>query len=238
MWKIFKQAFMDTWDSFGLSIGTVLRGLFATAGTIFLFTLIGKEKAISEMMDYIIYAVAFISFAIIPTFLWNLWLAPYRLMEKHLENELNAIRNSTKFAPSNDIEEPQKVDVSDYQNHQNFLLYEAACLWVGIEPHHPIRDQKARAKLSQLKSDIRNGRLNCVWGNALTRISDALNGNQTRTPSDNQRVSIIALKRYAEAIGNTPSFLWNVSLPSEPPNDVNDPKSGSDESTTPPTPGK
>ena len=215
-----------------------MRGLLATAGTIFLFTLIGKEKAISEMIDYFIYAAAFISFAIVPTFLWYLWLAPYRLMEKHLENELNAIRNSTKLAPSDDIEEPQKVDISYYQNNQNFLLYEAACLWVEIDPHHPIRDQKARAKLSQLKSAIRGNELNCVWGNVFTQLSDVINGNQTRTPSDNQRVSIIALKRYAEAIGDIPSFLWNVLLPTEPSNEVNDSKSRSDESTTSPTPGK
>ena len=106
---------------------------------------ISDEKAISEMMDIVMYGVVFLCLAIVPTSLWNLWLS--RLMEKRLENEINAIRNSTMFAPSDDIEEPQKVDVSDYQNHGNLLLYEAACLWVEIEPHHPIRDQKARAKL-------------------------------------------------------------------------------------------
>lgn len=219
MWDILKQAFMDTWNSIGWSCGAIFRGIAVPVGVIGLWRYFGNdEKAISEMMDIVMYGVVFLCLAIVPTSLWNLWLSPYRLMEKRLENEINAIRNSTMFAPSDDIEEPQKVDVSDYQNHGNLLLYEAACLWVEIEPHHPIRDQKARAKLSKLKSAIRSRNLKCVWGNTFTQIADLINGNQTRTPSDNQQVSMLNLRRYAEMINDVPSFLWRIQLPPEPSN--------------------
>ncbi len=223
MWEILEQAYTDTKNSLGWSIGNAIRALLIVAGTSYIyFAYFEQERAISEVMDWCISIVASILFVIIPTILWNLWLAPYRLMEKRLKSEINAIRNSTEYAPSDDIEVPQKVNVSLYQNHRNLLLYEAACLWVEIEPHHPIRDQRARAKLSQLKGDIRNHQLKCVWGTPLTQLADFINGNQTRTPSDNQQVSMVNLRRYAEVIDDIPLFLLNIKLPPEPSNNVED----------------
>ena len=209
------------------------------AGFIALHIYIGKEeKAISEVMDIVMYGVAFLCLAIIPTFLWNLWLAPYRLIEKRLENEINAIRNSTQFIPSNVIEEPEKVDVSDFQNHSNLMLYEAACLWVGLEPHFPIRNQEARTMLSQLKSAIRSHQLSCPWRRGLLPLLQALSGTMEGTPGDEQIVSMIALRRYAEKIGKVPMFLLHISLPPEPSDDEGESRNKSKELSVPITPDK
>ena len=216
MWEILEQAYTDTRKSLGWSLGNVIRTLLVAAGTIYIyFAFFEQEKAISEVIDWGIPVAASIFFVLVPTFLWNLWLAPYRLMEKRLDSEINGIKTSMEFVPSDDIKEPDKVDVSYYQNHENLSLYEAACLWVGIEPHHPIRDQKARAKLSHLKGAIRSHKLNCEWGNTFTRFVDNVNGSQARTPSDNQQVSMVNLRQYAEMIDDIPLFLWNIKLPPE-----------------------
>ena len=223
MWDVLEQAYTDTRNSFEWSYSTILVGIIVPVGVICLWVYFGKdEKAISEIMDFVIYGVVFLCLAIVPTFLWNLWLAPYRLMERRLDKEINAIRNSTEFKSSDDIEVPQKVDVSLYQNHKSLHLYEAACLWVEIEPHHPIRNPKARAKLSQLKKDINSRKLICEWRNIITQLADIMNANQSRTPSDNQLVSMLNLRRYAEMMNDIPSFLWHVQLPTEPSNNSED----------------
>ena len=114
--------------------------------------------------------------------------------------------------------------MTEYQNHKTLSLYEAACLWVEIEPHDPITDQGATAKLSFLKGAVRNDELICAWRSSWTRIHDIVHGIKDKSPTDHQEVSMVALRRYAEKIGNIPLFLRHVSLPMESPKKEDDKK--------------
>ena len=209
--SVFKRAWQDTLAAFSLSLGTVVRSLLgAMAFFLLLFWGRGEDRALDEITDYFLYLVAIAGGAFLPTFLWNFWLAPYRIMQESLD----AIVSNGKLP---DLAGMQDIDISDYKHHKNVLLYEAACLWIEVKPHHPLRHPKAEAKLSQLKSAIRAGELVCYWENGLIQLINLLNGGKPRSPNDDQQVAAVELRRYAEHIGEVPKFLRNVQLPPELP---------------------
>ena len=96
----------------------------------------GKSAAVIEMADIILYSVALFGTAILPVLLWILWLLPYKSLEEQPDLLGKQLHSRLEAVP------PEKADVWDYAKHTNFLLYEAACLWVGSEPHSPITDKK------------------------------------------------------------------------------------------------
>ena len=214
MYPILKRAFMDTKASFNLSIHTIIVNVLvfiAVVGVFYFFE--GQEKAKREFMDYVLYLLAFVGVVVVPTFLWNLWLAPYRILEEHLNSELVKMKQGMGFGSSDTRKEPEQAEVSLYQNHKTLSLYEAACLWVEIEPHYPIVNQRAGAQLSLLKGAVRNGELVCAWRSTWTHISDSVNKIKDKTPTDVQEVSMVNLRRYAEKQGTIPLFLRGVGLP-------------------------
>ena len=85
-------------------------------------------------------------------------------------------------------------------------------------------DQRAGAKLSYLKGAVRNGELVCAWRSSWTHVFDVVHGIKDKTPTDVQEVSMVALRRYAEKIGDVPLFLRHVSLPVESPKKKGDGK--------------
>ena len=112
-----------------------------------------------------------------------------------------------------------RLNIDDYSEYHNYLLYEAACLWVGVRPHHPVTHLKAEIKLGQLKSAIRAGQLQCHWRNALGDFMAFLAGKpiENRDPSDHQPVGPVSLRRYADSRGDVPEFLRHVQVPVELP---------------------
>ena len=203
-----KRASQDTGVAFDWSWSAIIRSIVVPlAFVIFVFFVRGKDAAMLEAIDILLFTFAFLGVSIVPIFLWNLWLAPYKILEEQIELLGEQLYSAREAKPS------EKADVWDYTKHTNFLLYEAACLWAGLEPHRPIVDKKARAKLSQLKSAIRCGDLLCVWGNTWSKLIDALNGSDVRSPSDTQRVSVVELRRYAEKKYDVPDFLQHVQVP-------------------------
>ena len=219
MGSIFKCALKDTYAEFSLTVNSMVNNFLVFVFSMLLFWFShGQDKAIAEFIDASLILGA-ILLSLILIFLKNLWLAPYRIMEDRLSAiENGAISQNGLSVP------PSAADCSLYLKHNNYLLYEAACLWVGLEPHHPIATPSARAKMSQLKSAIRDNQLRCYWENVLTRIVESANGTNQRSPNDNQKVSAVALRRYAEYIDDVPEFLKHIQLPPEPPDcgNVND----------------
>ncbi len=160
--EIFKKACIDTWKSFGLSFGTVLVLVLVPAIFILLLSYIGEEeKASSEMTDNIVIAIIFILVAIVPTFLWNLLMAPFRLEVERLDKKIDECIHTDTVAPG---EEPIEVDVSLYQKHKNLSLSQAACLWFSIDPHQATKDPRIKVMLSQLKDAIIVKDLSSNWG--------------------------------------------------------------------------
>ena len=142
-------------------------------------------------------------------FLYNLWLAPYYLLKEH-EDEIK----KNKGFGSSQLEPIRLTDFSDYRHHQTIELYAAACLWVGLAPHYPLKNSQAIAKLSLLKSVIRNGQLTCRWKSGIEHLSELTGGKNRRlSPDDDQPVSMIALRKYADTVRDVPAFLKNVSVP-------------------------
>ena len=167
------------------------------------------------MEELTLTAIAFMA-ALIPLvllFIWNLWLAPYRIMKDSLESAIAIGHLPAKS-------KPRKVDVSDYREYRNLLLYEAACLWVGINPQHPVEGPGAELKLGQLKNAIRGGELKYVQKNTPADLMAVFFGRTTeKNTSDKQQVMSVELRRYAAMIGDVPEFLSHVQVPLEPPNE-------------------
>ena len=89
------------------------------------------------------------------------------------------------------------TDFRSYDGYVDFELYEAACLWVGIEPHYPVQHPDAKRMLGQLRSAVRNHALNC------TEISLFA----IESPKDTSPIRRDDLLDYAAGIGDIPAFL-------------------------------
>ena len=192
-------------------------GLYGTTvGLLFVF--LEWEQAMEELTLTSIALIA-LPTLVLAVFLWNLWLAPYRIVMDRL-SALERPPQTPMGLIGNIPIGPLKFDAADYKEYQFPTLSEAACLWVEVHPHHPVTDVKATIKLGELKGAIVQGRLKIPTDtplNALNRLSEALSGDYSkRVVNDNQRVGLVALRRYADRIGSVPKFLQDVEVPVEP----------------------
>ena len=116
----------------------------------------------------------------------------------------------------------QEFDMSAWQGIKLFDLGSAACLWEEVLPHNPIKHEKAANRFALLSNAVRSGQLK-VYESLEAELKRAflLDGNRlVDKPSCDTPVTAIALRRYAEHIGNIPRFLEQVRLlPEEPPQD-------------------
>ena len=82
----FSRAFRDTLRSYGLSRGEIVRKVITAVGTVAaLYLILGEEVAMSEAWVIVAALVAAAVGTFLPEFLWNLWLAPYRIMNERLD---------------------------------------------------------------------------------------------------------------------------------------------------------
>ena len=202
MLPIFKQAFRDTRAFFSFSPKSFARnGMVFIVAMLLLWFFQGRQLMLDELKDVSLYLSA-IGVAALGIFVWNLWLAPYRIMHERLDDALAGLPASHD---QNRPTPPEPADASAFANHENYSLIGAACLWAGIEPHTPIQDASARAKLNLLKAAVISGDLECVWGNELANRVKALEG--TTEPPESIRIHRSDLCKYAESIDNVPEFL-------------------------------
>ena len=110
-----------------------------------------------------------------------------------------------------DQQAPRPIDPKDWEGVAGFTLEQAACLWVRVEPHSPISDMRASATLAKLQGAAVLGQLECN-PNGLMLLSAALAGSRWR-PAPSHFLTAVALKRYADVIGDVPAFLQAVSVP-------------------------
>ena len=200
--EILKRALADTRTRFSLSLGTAVQFVLpATAFVVCIHLLRGEDAAMTEAADIILYIAAFFVAAVIPVFLWNLWLAPL-----HLAREVRTQKPTV----------PERADLVAWGKYDTFKLYGAACLWVGMEPHYPIVDQAAKDALFRLRHAIVLRELGFVT--SLVFISETLTelftkSRSTWRPTHDQKVTAIHLRTYADRIGNVPGFLQHVKIP-------------------------
>ena len=85
MRTLLKRAWSDTAQSHDLTLGTGIRSLAAPLATFLLFYyVLGGPKAMSEAWTLGLSGLAAVSVGFLPLFLWNLWLAPYKILNERL----------------------------------------------------------------------------------------------------------------------------------------------------------
>ena len=113
-------------------------------------------------------------------FLWNLWLAPYRLIDER-----------GKPGPA-----PESADPSAWRNVPELKIWEAADICAGISPTDSAKrmNDRSRALLAQLIGAVEDGTLHPV-------VHDGAWGVK------HYRVKREELKRYFTELGEVPEFL-------------------------------
>ena len=97
------------------------------------------------------------------------------------------------------------VDASLWKNTEAFQLGDAACLWVGVEPHDPITHVEARAKFDELRAAVMRLKIDSHF---LSVMPDRrASGEKNPWPEYDFYVTADALREYAESCGAVPPFL-------------------------------
>ena len=205
----FKRAWKDTLVSLGVSDFSLIRVLrtILVSGVFvgLMWVARGSPEAMTEASDIGLYLLAFIVAAFLPAFVWNLWLAPYNLLKEEIDKVAKTSGPTLRGTLS------AAFNVADWEGIRVFQLGDAACLWVGVEPHSPLSDPRALAMFKRLSGDVLSGRLRC---NARRGLANLFGGNPW-WPKHEQELSAVALRRYADDLGRVPPFLGSVVVPIE-----------------------
>ena len=188
-----KRALRDTASVLGWNRRTLVAGalLFVTAKGSSVFRL-GFGPAMTSLMDWVYTAVIPIAGTCLLLFVYNLWLAPLRIA-----------RDERISQPM-----PSRVaDITLYQGLERYQLDEAACLWCGVEPENPVTDQRAKAMLARLRHDYIDGKIQRYEDDGMHLAAIVLTKIYGLRPKNSDRVTAIALRQYAEGIGEAPEFL-------------------------------
>ena len=218
MRNILRRAWGATLVGLGLSHFSPLKLLkWAVVSTAFVFLIWwwrGRSEAMKEVSDIVLYVVAFFGVAFIPLFLWNLWLAPYRLLSERIEeNTSNGLQG--RIVGTASVGAPAgELNVKHWEGTKTFKLGDAACLWVSVRPHDPIEDDRAEGKFAQLSSAMMRGDIPYKPG-GLRAIANLIEGKGP-WPVYSHPVSSIALRKYADETNDVAKFLQSVEVPLEP----------------------
>ena len=202
MWDALKRACKDTLALFGVSRRSWARlatWSAITVGPIVLVYLFrGRDEAMIDTWDAI-YGLAIGVGILVLVFVSQMWFAPYRILQDKLDQLKDAIGHNEENRS------PQTVDTSHWKNIVAFKLGDAACLWVGIEPHQPIRHGAAKAKFAELSAAVMHLDID---SSHLADISLRITpGEELPWPGYDFYVMADALRKYAKPTGGVPDFL-------------------------------
>ena len=206
MLDIFPQAWRDTRWSFGLKWQSFVHYVVLPGLAVFLLWLfLGRKQAMDEVWVFGCYlAAVFLLFVF--SFGWNLWLAPYRLLNEKMD------QRSVRHPSSPDYRQP---NVKHWEGTKTFKLGDAACLWVGVRPHDPIEDDRAAGKLAQLSGAMMRGEIPYNPAGGLRAITNLMEGKRP-WPEYSHPISAVALRKYAGAVNDVPPFLQSIEVPPDP----------------------
>ena len=210
--KWLSSAFKHFLESMGWKPKKILLPILWFAfGTISHGVRFGWQEAMKEWQMWINFTAVPIVIFFVLGFLWHLWLEPYRDMGHRLQMAIDSLEGSRGL----DMNPPAKANIDDWENVELFSLKDAACLWVDLEPHWPLRDQKAKAVFAQLRGAIKMDRLHCEKP-PFQDLPALFGGTDVPWASENKPVFRVELARYAHSTGNpVPDFLKVVELPAE-----------------------
>ena len=88
-WNLVRRAWADTLAGLGVSNFSLLRlvlwGMVSIAFVGLIWLARGGGEAMTEASEISFYALAFVGATFLPLFLWNLWLAPYKILKEEIE---------------------------------------------------------------------------------------------------------------------------------------------------------
>ena len=218
MQNILKRAWTDTLSGLGVSHFSLPRILIWAAVSITFVILIwwwrGRPEAMKEASDIALNVAAIFGVAFAPLFLWNLWLAPYRLLSERIKG----INSKSLQATVSLVKRPGEFNVKHWEGTKTFKLGDAACLWVNVRPHDPIEDDRAQGKFAQLSGAMMRSEISYT-PRGFRMFANLLEGKQL-WPEYSHPVSAIALRKYADKTNDVPKFLQSVDVPPEPETEV------------------
>ena len=169
---MFRRALGDTrslilrdWQSCVYLVVSLLVGFLL--GSLFL----DEEEVKNEAVIMILFTLAPFGVVAIVVFLWNLWLAPHKLMGDKLDEVASHIHSLGTVAKV-----PEAPDVERWKIVTSLKLYQVAELCGGISPGVVDLGERSndasRAIYSELEAALRSGDLKGGdnWANAYTRI--------------------------------------------------------------------
>ena len=193
-----KRALCDTASALGWKLRTLVGGVLLLAfGKTTSVIRLGFEPAMTNLMDWVYTAVIPIAATALCFFMYNLCLAPLRLAREEIARQPKPVR---------------KADITLYQGLDRYRLDEAACLWCGVEPENPVTDQRAKAMLVRLKHDYIDGKIQRHEDDGMHSVAILFTKLYGLRPKNSERATAIALRQYAESIGEVPEFLKSVQV--------------------------
>lgn len=189
-WRVIKRALADTWNFVHLGQHLLVPLFLVLAGGGLDLYVRGIEAVKSEWQVFLVYTLAPLGAFSVLLFLWNLWLAPFRLL---LEG--NAL-SGTVAAPA---PTPKVADWQAGSKVPKYKVWQAAQLWVNREPTTDTIADYASPIYNRLIADLESYKLPSV---------DKYNLGDDQTIGPHTEIHRNDLIKYAEAANEKPKFLF------------------------------
>ena len=156
--RVLRKAFKDTWLVFGKNWkSAVFPFAVITIGCVLGFLFLGTKEAMDEIRILALYTFGPIGMVFAIVFLWELWLAPYKLIDEKLV-EISDKRHFPKVVG----EASESPHVKQWKRVSSLHLYQVAELCGGISPDNTITqgsNDRARAAYTELEAALRSREL-------------------------------------------------------------------------------
>ena len=170
--RVFRRTLGDTWSFFSSDWRRCVYGVpFSAVGLLLAFLFLKEEEVKNEAVIMILFTLAPLGVFAIVVFLWNLWLAPHKLMGDKLDKVASHIHSLSTVAKV-----PEAPDVERWKRVTSLKLYQVAELCGGISPGVIYSGERSndasRAIYSELEAACHSGVLKVGngWANAYTPI--------------------------------------------------------------------
>ena len=172
--RVFSRAWGDTWSLITSHWKRSVFGVFLfPLGLLLGFLFLEEEEVKDEAVILILFTIGPFVAAAIVVFLWNLWLAPYKLMGDKLDEVASNVHSLGTV-----VKAPEAPDWERWKRVPALKLYQVAELCGGISPgvgSAVARSNDAsRAIYSELEEALRSddlkGSHEPKWANEHTRI--------------------------------------------------------------------
>ena len=128
--RVFHRSTSDTLAVFGRGWKKIfITFLLLIVGIVLGFLFLGYERAMDELRILALYTFGPIGMVVSVVFLWNLWLAPFRLMEDKFDEFATNVHSLDTV-----VKAPEAPDLERWKRVSSLKLYQVAELCGGISP--------------------------------------------------------------------------------------------------------